>query len=96
MGKVGRCHGRLSSREPDIMERKRARGTVTWGRMARARHHVSKQGSQLPDKQSHRNENKIGRERKGLRERERDRKRERERQTEREREPCKSPDVIVG
>ena len=72
--KVVRCRGRQSSREPDIFERKRARGTLPAGRKARARHHVSKQGSQLPRKTAAQEQpEEEGREKGRERERERER-----------------------
>ena len=74
---MDRCRGRQSSREPDILERKRARGTLPAGRKASARHHVTKQGSQLPRKTAAQEQLEERRDRERERERERERQRER-------------------
>ena len=79
---MNRCRGRQSSREPDILERKRARGTLLAGRKARARHHMymSKRGSQLPRRTAAQEQpEEEGREKVRERERERERESERER-----------------
>ena len=73
---MNRCRGRQSSREPDILERRRARGTLPAGRKARARHHVSKQGSQLPRKTAAQEQPEEER-REKVSEREREREKER-------------------